>query len=175
MNLHITTDDSKLFHRDRTQSHISIWRKVSKSYLQIIYFSTPYRSKVTSILWYVDPCRSKVTFVFFFLRLIPCRSKVLAIPYFYVVCQRIQSRIHTLLFISCWRKVSKSYLHTLLLCSCAKGLNVVSTLYFSIRVREDLKSYPHFTFQLLREKELKVESLHFIFQQFYFLVFGERT
>ena len=118
-------------------------------------------------------CRSNVTFVF--LALDPRRSKVLAIPYFYVVCERIQSRIHTLLFSLCWRKVSKSYLHTLLFCSCAKGLKVVSTLYFFVRVRKDSKSYPHFTFQLLREKELKVESLHFIFQQFYFLVFGERT
>jgi len=91
--------------------------------------------------------------------------------------------------------------------SCAKGLKVVSTLYFSARVGErsqsriftpyfsvrvrknsksyphfnflfvceKIQSYPHFTFQLVCEKELKVESSHFTFQQFYFLIFGERT
>ena len=43
----------------------SYWRKVSKSYLQIIYFSTPVEAKSQVFFGMLIPCRSKVTFVFF--------------------------------------------------------------------------------------------------------------
>jgi len=47
------------------RSHL-IWHLIpcrSKG-LAILYFSTPWWSKVVTLHWYVDPCRSKVTFDF---------------------------------------------------------------------------------------------------------------
>jgi len=72
------------------QGHIWFWHLIPcrSKVLAILYFSTPCRSKVTTIIYFSTPCRSKVTTHgdplqkqghIWFLYLIPCRSKVLAI------------------------------------------------------------------------------------------------
>ena len=145
--------------KERIQSRISIWRKDSKSYLQISFhlvlekglkvvspdnftFWLPAEAKSQLFFGMLIRCRSKVTFILaldplqkqglghslvfdslqkqshnhsficwspaearshlFFWRLIPCKSKILPIFYFLFVCERTQSRIHTLLFSMWW-------------------------------------------------------------------------
>jgi len=160
--------DSKLFYRERTQSCISIWRKdsksylqfafqhvwrkVSKSYLQIIYFSTPCRSKVTSILWYVDPLQKQGHICFFsawslaearswpFLTFMLCSKgfQVVSTLYFSArVGERSQSRIFTpYFFCSC---DSKSYPHFTFLFVYEKTQSHIHTLLFSSCVRKNSK------------------------------------
>ena len=128
-----------------TQSRISIWRKDSKSYLylkkglkvvspdNLLFDSLQKQShKYSLVCWSPAEARSHL----FFWRLIPRRSKVLVIPYFYVVWERIQSHIHTLLSA----------------CVGERYQSRISPPYLSVCVQKDLKSYPLFTFLFVCEK-----------------------
>jgi len=91
----------------------------------------------------LTPCRSKVTIILYFST--PCRSKVTIILWYVDPLQK-QGHI-CLLALDPLQKQGLG--HSLFSSSCAKGLKVVSTLYFSVHVWEKTQSSLHILFYFI--------------------------
>ena len=129
---------------------MTLWCKV----LIFLYFLTPCRSKVIIILWYVDPLQKQGHIGFGTWPLAEARSW----PFFdFWLPAEAKSQLFFVMVILCRSKV------TFVLALDPMQKQGLGHPLFLCRVRKDSKSYPHFTFQLVLEKCLKVVSPHLTF------------
>ena len=151
------------------QGHFCVWllTPYRSKVLAILWFLTHSRSKVTIILWCVDPLQNQGHICFRTWSPTEARSW----PFYGIDSLQKQSHNHSLLFDSLRSKVTiilwyvdplqkqghicllaldllqkQGLSHSLFSSLCAKGLKVVSTLYFSVHVWEKTQQISTFYF-----------------------------